>query len=55
MQILVIDEISLISNRMLTFIDRKLCDIKQVHKKFMGGFNVIMTCDFYQTPPVRNS
>ncbi len=26
---LIIDEISLIGNRMLTFIDCKLCDIKQ--------------------------
>jgi hypothetical protein len=40
---------------MLTFIDFKLCDIKQVHNEFMGGFDVIMTCDFYQTPPIQNS
>jgi len=39
---LIIDEIFLIGNRMLTFIDCKLCDIKQTHNKFVGDFNVIM-------------
>jgi hypothetical protein len=39
---------------MLTFIDYRLCDIKQVHNEFMGGFDVIMTCAFYQTPLVQN-
>jgi hypothetical protein len=39
---LIIDEIFLIGNRMLTFIDCKLCDIKQTHNKFVGDFNVTM-------------
>jgi hypothetical protein len=39
-------------NRMLTFIDHKLHVIKQVHNQFMGGLDVIMTCDFYQIPPL---
>jgi hypothetical protein len=43
---LIIDKISLVSNKMLTFIDCRLCVIKQVHNEFMGGFDVIMTCDF---------
>ncbi len=47
----VIDEISLIGNRKLSFIDHRLCIIKQ----FMGGLNVIMTGDFYQTLLVRDS
>jgi hypothetical protein len=47
-----IDEISLIDNRMLTFIDHKLRDIKQTHNEFMGGLDVIMTSDFYQASPI---
>ncbi len=50
-----IDEISLIDNRMLTFIDHKLRDIKQTHNEFMGGLDVIMTSDFYQASPIWNS
>ncbi len=41
-QMLIINEIHFIGNRMLTFIDHKLCDIKQTHNKFVGGHNVIM-------------
>jgi hypothetical protein len=52
---LIIDKISLVSNKMLTFIDCRLCVIKQVHNEFMGGFDVIMTCDFWQAPLVQNS
>jgi len=40
---------------MLTLIDKKLHVIKQVHNQFMGGLDLIMTCDFYQTPLVRDS
>jgi len=40
---------------MLTFIDHKLCVIKQVHNQFMGGLDVIMIRNFYQAPLVRNS
>jgi hypothetical protein len=40
---------------MLTFIDHKLHIIKEVHNEFMGGLNVIMIGDIYQTPFVRNS
>jgi len=35
---------------MLSFIDRRLGIIKQVHNEFMGGLNVIMTSDLYQAP-----
>jgi hypothetical protein len=42
-----INEISLKGNRVLTFIDCRLHAIKQVHNQFMGGPDVIMTCDFY--------
>jgi hypothetical protein len=41
---------------MLTFIDCRLHDIKQVHNEFMGGLAIIiMTSDFYQSPPVCDS
>jgi len=53
--LLVIDEVSLVSNRMLSFIDCRLRIIKQVHNEFMGGLDVIMTNDFYQAPPIRDS
>jgi len=43
---LIIDEIFLVCNRMLTFINCRLRDIKQLHNKFMGCFDVIMTSDF---------
>jgi hypothetical protein len=49
--LLVIDEVSLVGNRMLSFINHILCIIKQVHNEFVGGLNVIMTGDFYQAPP----
>ncbi len=54
-QIVTINEISLIGNRMLTFINCKLRDIKQTHNKFIGGLDVIMTSDFYQASPIWNS
>ncbi len=50
-QMVTIDEISLVGNIMLTFIDRKLHDIKQTHNEFMDGLDVIMISDLYQTSP----
>jgi hypothetical protein len=29
--------------------------MKPSHKKFMGDFNVIITCNFYQVPQVQDS
>ncbi len=40
---------------MLTFINHRLCVIKQVHNQFMGGLDVIMTIDLYQTLLVLDS
>ncbi len=53
--LLVIDEISLVGNRMLSFIYCRLCVIKQVQNEFMGGLDVIMTNDFYQALLVLDS
>jgi hypothetical protein len=52
LQLVVIDEVFLVDNRMLSFIDHILHVIKQVHKELMGGLDVIMIGDFYQTPLV---
>jgi hypothetical protein len=52
LHLLVIDEISLVGNKMLSFINHRLQIIKQVHHQFMGGINVIMTSYFYQVPLV---
>jgi hypothetical protein len=52
LRLLVIDEIFLVGNRMLSFINRRLYVIKEVHNTFMGGLDVIMTGDFYQAPPL---
>jgi hypothetical protein len=43
----IIYEISPVSNRMFTLIDYRLCVIKQGHNKFVGGFDIIMTSDFF--------
>jgi hypothetical protein len=40
---------------MLSFIDRKLNIIKQVHNEFIGGLDVIMIGVFYRAPPIRDS
>jgi hypothetical protein len=54
LQLVVIDEVFLVDNRMLSFIDHILHVIKQVHKELMGGLDVIMTGDFYQALLVRH-
>jgi hypothetical protein len=36
-------------------IDNKLKSIKKIQNNFFGGVDVIMTCDFYQTPPMKDS
>jgi len=40
---------------MLALIDKKLHVIKQVHNQFMGGLDIIMTCDFYEGPSIKDS
>jgi len=52
---IIIDEIFLIKNKILAFINCRLCVIKQIHKQLMGGLDVIMTIYFYQTPPTQGS
>jgi hypothetical protein len=40
---------------MLSFLDYRLWVVKQVHDDFMGGLDVIMSCDFYKAPLVWDS
>ncbi len=49
-----IDEISLVNGRMFNVINR-LRSIKHIQNKFFGCAIVIITCDFYQTPPMKDS
>jgi hypothetical protein len=54
-QLLILNEITLVGNRMLSFIDHKLRIIKKVLDNFMGGLDVIMSSDFYQDPSIQDS
>ncbi len=40
---------------MFNIIDNKLRSIKHIQNKFFGGVDVIMTSDFYQTPPMKDN
>ena len=51
---LIIDEISMVSDTMFTYISRRLSDIKEDNLPF-GGLNVIVIGDLYQLRPVRAS
>ena len=48
---LFLDEISMVSSDMLSWVDQRLRDLKDASKPF-GGVNVIAFGDFYQLPPV---
>ena len=55
LQLLVLDEISLIGKRILKFTDLRLRSIKRLHTKFFGILDIIITGDFFQVQPVRDS
>lgn len=50
----IIDEISMVSSSMLTFISRRLSEIKDNNLPF-GGFNILPVGDFFQLRPVRGT
>jgi hypothetical protein len=55
LQFVVIDEISLVGVRIFNVIDNRLRSIKHIQNNFFGGFDVIMTFDFYQAPLVKDN
>ena len=50
----IIDEISMVSSEMLTFISRRLSEIKDNARPF-GGVNIIAIGDFFQLKPVKGN
>nr|XP_022307628.1 uncharacterized protein LOC111113627 [Crassostrea virginica] len=52
LQVLIIDEISMVYKRLLYYVHERLVQIKKCKKPF-GGITVIAVGDFYQLPPVK--
>ncbi len=55
LQLVVIDEISLVGDGMFDVINNKLRSIKHNQNKVFGGVDIIMTSDLYHTPLVKDS
>jgi ATP-dependent DNA helicase PIF1 len=55
LQIVVIDEISLVGATIFNIINNRLRSIKHIQNKIFGGVDIIMIGDFYQEPLVKDS
>ncbi len=55
LQIVVIDEISLVGATIFNVINNRLRSIKHIQNKNFGGVDIIMIGDFYQEPLVKDS
>ena len=50
---ILIDEYSMLSQKNLYWIDRRLKQISNLHNIKFGGFNIILVGDLWQLPPVN--
>ena len=51
--LIIIDEISMVSNLMLSFVHERLCDLSRKRSTPFGGYNIVVLGDLLQLPPVN--
>ena len=54
LRLLVIDEVSMVGNKLLTYIDQRLVEILGCSSELaFGGISIIFSGDFHQLPPIK--